>query len=228
MRLQLPIIYITRNKKMDKNKQQKLIETPKETEEQKLEKYKGFELRTQNYKLDEVVSALQKEIRRGNELMAKYWALELNDSGYWRYCFRRLQVICGEDIGLANPEAMILVSSTFSSLLAQDKVKKVIQVDNNIIGFVVMYLARSSKSRHVDMTGGVILKRKEEGWKPDIPDYAKDGHTEVGRALERGDHHFFSIGSKINNKRWIEGEAEITKECLNRYGFTDSRDENEF
>lgn len=114
-------------------KQQKI---PIEIEEQKLEKSHGFELITKNgYKLDEVVSSLQKECRLGNELMAKYWTIEMNDSGYWRYCFRRMMVIAGEDCGLANPEAMILVSSTFSALLAQERIKKVVHVDNNIIGF---------------------------------------------------------------------------------------------
>lgn len=212
-----------------KTKQQKLLNTPTETEEQKVEKYKGFELRTKNgYKLDEIVSALQKEIRRGNELMASYWAFEMNESGFWRYCFRRLQVIAGEDIGLANPEAMILVSSTYSSLLAQDKVKKIIQVDNNILGFIISYMARSKKSRHIDMLGGVILKQKEQGWKPEVPDIALDMHCERGRTMGRGEEHFFSIGSKIVNKKWIKGEEKMTKLCLKLYGFFKERDENFF
>lgn len=168
---------------MNKTKEPKQLKIQPETEEQKLEKYKGFELKTNNYKLDEVVSALQKSIRRCDELMASYWAFELNDSGYWRYCFRRLQVIAGEDVGMANPESMILVSSTFSSLLAQDRVKKIIQVDNNVLGFVVAYLARSPKSRHIDNLGGVILKRKEKGWKPKIPEYALDMHTDKGKEI---------------------------------------------
>lgn len=202
---------------------------PIETEEQKTEKYKGFELRTKNgYKLDEIVSALTKEIRRGNELMASYWAFEMNDSGFWRYCFRRLQVISGEDISLANPEAMILVSSTYSSLLAQDKVKKIIQVDNNILGFIVSYMARSKKSRHTDYLGGVILKRKEQGWKPEIPDYALDQHCERGREMGRGDDEFFRTGSKITNKKHIEGEDEVKKACLDLYQFHEVRDENQF
>ena len=180
------------------------------------------------YKLDEIVSALQKDIRRGNELMASYWAFELNDSGFWRYCFRRLQVIAGEDIGLANPEAMILVSSTYSSLLAQDKVKKIIQVDNNILGFVVLYMARSKKSRHVDYLGGILLKRKEQGWKPEIPEYAIDQHTERGRELGRDDNDFFREGSLINNKKVVEGESEIKKECLELYSFSEKRNEDQF
>lgn len=48
-------------------------QTPAKTENLMLEKSAGFELKTKNgYRPDEVVSALQKEIRRGNELMAKY------------------------------------------------------------------------------------------------------------------------------------------------------------
>jgi len=82
--------------------------------------------------------------------MAQYWAIEMNESGFWRYCFRRMQVIAGEDIGLANPEAMILISSTFGALLAQERIKKVTRVDNNIIGLMALYLARSPKSRLVD------------------------------------------------------------------------------
>lgn len=203
--------------------------TSSETEEQKTEKYKGFELKTKNgYRLDEVVSALQKSIRLGDEMMATYWSFELNESGYWRYCFRRLQVVAGEDCGLANPEALILVSSTYSSLLAQDRVKKIIQVDNNILGFVVLYLARSKKSRFVDMLGGVILKQKEQGWKPEIPDVALDMHCERGRAMGRSEDHFFSIGSRIVNKKWIKGEEKITKLCLKLYGFFKERDESHF
>lgn len=213
---------------MTKNTQEKLIKTPPETEEQKLEKYKGFELRTNNYKLDEAVSSLQKEIRRGNELMASYWAFELNESGYWRYCFRRFQTICGEDIGLANAEAMILVSSTFSSLLAQDKIKKIIQVDNNVLGFIVSYLARSPKSRHIDYLGGLLLKRKEKGWKPDISTYSLDMHTERGRVLGKSEYDFFKEGSLIKNKKHIEGEDAVKRECLAGYDFTEKRDETQF
>lgn|SRR3989344_1380395 len=212
-----------------KTTQQKLLNTPIETEEQKLEKYRGFELRTKSgYKLDEVVSALQKEIRRGNELMASYWAFELNDSGFWRYCFRRFQVIAGEDIGLANPQAMILVSSTYASLLLQNAKQKITQVDNNIIGLVVSYLSRSAKSRHIDYLGGVILKRKERGWKPDVPEFAKDEHTAVGRAIGKDDNEFFREGSRIINKKNIRGEDKIKKECLTLYRFHEKRDESHF
>lgn len=219
MNIQLPI-----NKSVTTSK----VQIKLETEEQKIEKHHGFEIQTNNYKLDEVISSLQKEIRRGNELMATYWAFELNESGFWRYCFRRLQVIAGEDIGLANPDAMILVSSTYSSLLVQDKVKKITQVDNNILGFIVAYMAKSPKSRMIDNIGGVILKRKEKGWRPSVPDFGLDMHTQRGRDMGRDEKHFFSTGSQISNKKWIDGEELYTKQCLKLYGFDETRDESQF
>ena len=213
-----------------KAKQETLVKVKVENEEEKLERYfGGYELTTRSgYRLDEVISSLQKEIRRGNELMATYWAFELNDSGFWRYLFRRLTVISGEDLGLANIQGLILVSSTYTSLLLQNAKQKIVQVDNNIIGLVVSYLARSPKSRHIDYLGGVILKRKEKGWKPQIPGYAKDQHTSIGKAMGKDDNEFFREGSRIKNKKKIPGEDKIKKECLSLYRFTEKRNEQEF
>lgn len=190
-----------------------------------------WEGRTKNgYKSDEVVSALQKEIRRGNELMAVWWARELVETGWWKYLFRRLQVIAGEDIGHANPAAMHLVNSTYTALMtqAQDAKKSWWKPDNNVYQFVVGYMARSQKSRHVDYLGGIIYKKAEAGWHPEIPDYAVDEHTKRGREMGRNDDDFFREGSRIANKKHIEGEDEVKKECLELYGFTEGRDENEF
>ena len=56
------------------------------------------------YAFDECASALQKAIRRGQEEDAVYWALELAESGYDKYAWRRVFVILSEDVGLAWPE----------------------------------------------------------------------------------------------------------------------------
>jgi replication-associated recombination protein RarA len=121
-----------------------------------------------------------------------------------------------------------LVSSTFGALLAQERIKKVFNIDNNVIGFIVIYLARSPKSRHTDYLGGVIFKRKEKGWKPEIPTYAIDQHTQRGRDLGKSDYDFFREGSLIRNKKGIEGEETVKRECLALYQFTEKRDESLF
>jgi len=73
------------------------------------------------YKLDEVVSALQKEIRRGNEEQSLYWALELAESGYLKLLMTRLQVIASEDIGLADSNAAILINSMIAGMNETNK-----------------------------------------------------------------------------------------------------------
>ena len=50
-----------------------------------------------------VVSALQKAIRRSNTDDALYWAVQMHLAGYHEYCWKRLKIICSEDIGPAAP-----------------------------------------------------------------------------------------------------------------------------
>lgn len=54
------------------------------------------------------LSALQKEIRRGNEEEALYWAFELIERNCFTQCVNRLRVIAYEDIGVANLQSSLL------------------------------------------------------------------------------------------------------------------------
>ena len=79
-------------------------------------------LRTKHgFMLDETVSALQKSIRRGEEVDAMFWSLELDASGMANYAFKRLAIISCEDIGPADPQAIVVVNSCWS---AWERIKK--------------------------------------------------------------------------------------------------------
>ena len=55
-------------------------------------------LRTKRgYQFSEVSSAMQKGIRRGDAALAGYWALELWESGFGQYVWRRLLTVSAED-----------------------------------------------------------------------------------------------------------------------------------
>ena len=56
------------------------------------------------YLMGEVASAMQKEIRRGHEREALFWATELDLAGYGDYVWKRLRIIASEDVGLADTE----------------------------------------------------------------------------------------------------------------------------
>lgn len=162
-----------------KSTQQALIKVPKENEDEKLQKSRGFELKTKSgYRLDEVVSALQKAIRRGQEERAFYWSYEIIHGGYIGYFWRRISVICVEDIGLANPEAAILVNA-----LAQlnERVNRNGYVETFHPTMAVLYLCRSPKSREIDYANDFIDRKRELGWREEVPIESLDEHNERGR-----------------------------------------------
>jgi hypothetical protein len=57
------------------------------------------------YPFGEVASALQKELRRGAEREALWWGLLLYEAAAY-YCWKRVLVTVGEDVGLASPETV--------------------------------------------------------------------------------------------------------------------------
>jgi replication-associated recombination protein RarA len=146
------------------------------------------------YDLHEVISALQKEIRRCNEYEAVYWATELesfNPKALWN----RLRVIASEDIGLADPYASLIVDVLEKQYY--DAVDHKRDSSRLFLVHAVLYLARSPKSRIVDNLLVVVYNDER---KLEIPDYALDMHTYRGRKMGRGLEHFFAEGAKLENQ----------------------------
>jgi len=145
------------------------------------------------YQSDEVISALQKDIRRGNIDQAVFWSFELCLSGkeFQNKLWERLVTIAVEDIGLANPMASVVVQQLKMAFHAKfdresDKFLQAL--------FAAAYLAQSRKDRYIDEIKNFFLLTK---FKYDIPDYALDKHTERGKALGRSDSHFWKVASKL-------------------------------
>lgn len=136
--------------------------------------------------LYEAASALQKAIRRGHEEVAFWWAKEMAESGYHAYCWKRLTVIASEDIGNADPLAAILVGSlwtTWRAVWEQQGKKPLPSFD--ILAQAILYLCRAPKSREADELVCYIEELEKTGWKPQVPHYALDAHTDRGRAKLR-------------------------------------------
>ena len=158
-----------------------------------LREYDG-PITAKGYDMHEVLSALQKEIRRCKEYEAVYWAVELesfNPKALWN----RLRVIASEDIGLADPLASLIVDVLEKQYDAAVAGKK----DSSRLFLVhaVLYLARSKKSRIVD---NLLITVYNDEEKLEIPDYALDMHTYRGRKMGRGIEHFFAEGAKLANQ----------------------------
>jgi len=133
----------------------------------------------------EVMSALQKAVRRNMEVDALYWAIELIESKYINMALSRLHVIAHEDIGIADKEAVLY------AIQCLEDTKRWYKSKNGgwrlALANAIMALCRAKKSREADNLQCVVWGRRRKGWKLKIPDYAIDKHTWRGKRMGRGE-----------------------------------------
>ena len=164
----------------------------------------------------ELLSALQKCIRRGMEYEAVHFAVELeefNPTMLWN----RLKVIAAEDVGPANPQMPVLVDVLLKNYIAE---KSKLGENNAALYLVdaVVCLCFSKKSRIADdLLNVVYMEREKERKFLPIPDFALDKHTARGKALGKGIDDFFSEGNKLENEAFINRYTEHVKNLLKRY-----------
>jgi replication-associated recombination protein RarA len=146
---------------------------------------------------DELVSTLQKEIRRGHTENAAVTAYEMASSSpdLDDHLWRRLRIISVEDIGLGNPQAAVLVDA-----LARMRQEFPWPAGERFLFAVhaVRVLAGSTKDRTSDeMTGWIMRAVDHDGLRPEIPDHAYDQHTRRGQEMGRDFGHWFLEGAKV-------------------------------
>jgi replication-associated recombination protein RarA len=174
------------------------------------------EIQTQGgYKCGEVASALQKSIRRGLERDAMFWASELDQAGYGNYVWKRLRIIASEDVGLADPQVVLLTRALWDNWQDSKKAKDDPANSALFLCHAVVVLCRAKKSRLVDHA--LMVGWEAERPALEIPDYALDQHTSRGRQMGRGQDHFFDVGTQLENEGEVadpyaaEGRASRTR-----------------
>src|SRR5688500_8598703 len=150
------------------------------------------------FQADHVISALQKEIRRGNTENAALLAYEMiiTSAALEDYLWQRLKVISVEDVGFGEPLAPVLIQSLFAMTSACDRAvgeRKLYAIH------AVRYLCMCKKDRSSDeMINWINHKSKLRNLVPVIPDYALDMHTAEGQKKGRGRRHFFEEASRTD------------------------------
>jgi len=167
---------------------------------------------TQNgYDLHELLSALQKCIRRGLEEQAVFFAVELDGFGSSgsTTLWNRLKIIASEDIGCANPIMPILIETLERSYL---RAKEKLNDDSYRLFLVnaVVCLCRSPHSRIVDDLLHVVY---DDSKLIPIPAFALDGiHT--ARCTNEGKEEW----DKVENEPFPNPYKEKAKELVRKYG----------
>lgn len=174
--------------------------------------YFGKLTTTNGYLLAEVVSAMIKELRRGNAMNAMYWAEEMSEK-FSDYMWRRLMVFASEDVGTANNAALPMVVSAYQAY----KEHKASPSKQQFVGHAILVLAESPKNREVDDFLVSFRINKDLGkMYLEIPDYALDGHTERGRQMGRGDQFLIEHAMVVDPKgaepsRWLDERKRMLK-----------------
>jgi len=158
---------------------------------------RGFIKTVRGYALDQVVSAIQKGIRRADFKVAGYFAIELYESNYKEYVWKRLRVIAAEDIYEAVSHEIEALYQAWAH--TTNKGKK--QGEGKIfIAKAVMLLCNAIKSRdacHLCVLGykerkGIsdsalqVALDEVRDEVVDMPDAAIDMHTFEGRRRRKG------------------------------------------
>lgn len=146
----------------------------------------------------EATSALQKAIRRNDEEVAIYMAVEFYQTGHDEYLWKRLKIIASEDIGLANPNAVLQIAALYDNYTVQKKENKDNKPERLFLMHAVLILCRSEKSRLVDYAM-IFGWREHDEMQFTIPDYAQDMHTLKGKQMKRGVDHFYKEGILMRN-----------------------------
>jgi replication-associated recombination protein RarA len=153
------------------------------------------------YPADELISTLQKAIRRGELRLAILVARELYESSaeLEAVMWSRLCVISCEDVGDGSYQEPVVVNSLFEMHERLDRSAG----DRWLFAVhAVRYLAERLKDRTSDEWANLALHLIETEDPPfEIPDYALDVHTRRGQEAGRDVDGFWAEGSRVAPER---------------------------
>ncbi len=135
----------------------------------------------------DIISAFIKSVRGSDPNAAVYWLARLIAGGEDpAFIARRLVILAAEDIGLANPNALLLANATFDAL------QKIGWPEGRIIlSECAVYLATSPKSNSAYMAINEALEYVEESGNLPVPLHLRNAPTKLMKDLGYGaDYHY--------------------------------------
>ena len=139
----------------------------------------------------DIISAFIKSIRGSDPDAAIYWLARMIEGGETpEFIARRLIISASEDIGLANPNALLMANAAF------DAVMKIGWPEGRIaLAQATVYLATSPKSNSADEAINKALETVRETGNLPVPLHLRNAPTKLMKQLGYGDgykyaHHY--------------------------------------
>jgi len=157
----------------------------------------------------DIVSAFIKSIRGSDPNAAVYWLARMIEGGEdAKFIARRMLILASEDIGNANPTALILANNTFQAV--------------NIIGFpesriilsqCAVYLASSAKSNASYEAIGKAQTIVKETGDLSVPLHLRNAPTKLMKELDYGKNYKYahSFENNFTEQEFLPDEIKNTK-----------------
>jgi len=130
----------------------------------------------------DVISAFIKSVRGSDADAAMYWLARMTKGGEDpKFIARRLLILASEDIGLANPTAMVLANTCFQAVQSIGYPECELTLAQTTI-----YLARSAKSNSAYMALKRAQKLVEEYPSEPVPLHLRNAPTDLMKDLDYG------------------------------------------
>jgi len=136
----------------------------------------------------DIISAFIKSIRGSDPNAAVYWLARMIEGGEdVKFIARRLVILASEDIGNANPTALVMANASF------DAVNKIGYPEANIIlSQCVTYLAASPKSNAAVVAIGEALSAVKKYGDLPVPLHIRNAPTKLMKNLDYGKNYEYS------------------------------------
>ena len=130
----------------------------------------------------DIISAFIKSVRGSDPDAAIYWLARMIEGGEDpEFIARRLVILAGEDIGLANPNAILLANATF------DVIKKIGMPEGRIpLAECTIYLATSAKSNSAYMAIDAALAAVRQTGNLPVPLHIRNAPTSLMKEMGYG------------------------------------------
>ena len=135
----------------------------------------------------DIISAFIKSIRGSEPQAALYWLARLIEGGEDpKFIARRLVISAAEDIGLANPNALLIANAAF------DAVQKIGWPEGRIpLAEATVYLATSEKSNSAYMGINAALKYVRATGNLDVPLHLRNAPTQLMEQFGYNDGYIY-------------------------------------
>ena len=142
----------------------------------------------------DIISAFIKSIRGSDPNAALYWLARMIEGGEdVKFIARRLLILASEDIGNANPNALLLANATFEA------VNKIGYPESSLIlSQCVIYLASSAKSNSSTVAIGNAMAAVKQFGDLSVPLHIRNAPTKLMKNMDYGKGYEYSHSYENN------------------------------